>query len=53
VSWTGKPCPPLSELREVASMPPPARDARVHDIAQRLRLQHLSTFFERVTLRPA
>jgi hypothetical protein len=53
VAWTGKPCPPLSELREVAAMPPPARDARVHDIARRLRLQHLSTFFERVTLRPA
>jgi hypothetical protein len=53
VTWTGKPCPPLSELREVVSMPPPARDERVHDIARRLRLQHLSTFFERVTLRPA
>jgi hypothetical protein len=53
VAWTGKPCPPLSELREVVAMTPPARDERVHDIARRLRLQHLSTFFERVTLRPA
>lgn len=48
VSWSGRPCPPLTELRDVFTLESPARDARVHDIAARLRLQHLSTFFERV-----
>lgn len=53
VSWSSRPCPPLTELRDVVDMASPARDARVHDIAARLRLQHLSTFFERVALRHA
>jgi hypothetical protein len=53
VTWTGRPCPPLSELRDVVMLEAPARSARVHDIAARLRLQHLSTFFDRVTLRHA
>ena len=48
VTWSGRPCPPLTELREVLTMESRARDARVHDIASRLHLQHLSTFFERV-----
>ena len=53
VKWTGRPCPPLTELREVAHLEPGVRDARIHDVAARLRLQHLSTFFERVALRHA
>ena len=53
VKWTGRPCPPLTELREVAHLDPGVRDARIHDVATRLRLQHLSTFFERVALRHA
>jgi hypothetical protein len=32
---------------------PPAREARIHDVATRLRLQHLTTFFERVVVRHA
>ncbi len=50
VEWTSRPCPPLSELRDLAVLEPPVRSQRVHDIAARLRLQHLSTFFERVTI---
>ena len=50
IAWSGRPCPPLSELREVAAMEPRARGERVHEIATRLRLQHLSTFFERVAV---
>jgi hypothetical protein len=50
IQWRGRPCPPLSELREVAAMEPRARGARVHEIAARLRLQHLSTFFERMAV---
>ncbi|MBI2187853.1 MAG: hypothetical protein HYU37_12180 [Acidobacteria bacterium] len=52
-SWSGRPCPPLTELRDVFALESPARVARVHDIAARLRLQHLSTFFERVAVRHA
>jgi hypothetical protein len=48
VAWSGRPCPPLAELREAALLEPPAREACIHDIAARLRLPHLSTFFERV-----
>jgi hypothetical protein len=30
---------------------PPVREARIHDVAARLRLPHLSTFFARVAVR--
>jgi hypothetical protein len=50
VTWTGRPCPPLTELRGVATLEPGAREARIHDVAARLRLEHLSTFFERVAV---
>jgi hypothetical protein len=53
VTWTGRPCPPLGELRDIASMDPRSRDERIQEIAARLRLQHLSTFFERMAVRPA
>lgn len=53
VTWSGRPCPPLTELRDVAMLEPPARDARIHDVAARLRLQHLTSFFERVAVRHA
>lgn len=50
IVWTGRPCPPLSELRDAATLEPTVRDARIHDVAARLRLQHLPTFFERVAV---
>jgi hypothetical protein len=53
VTWTGTSCPPLTELREVAALEPRVRGQRVRDIAARLRLQHLSTFFERVAVTEA
>ena len=53
VSWSGRPCPPLAELRDVVALEASARDARLHDIADRLRLQHLTTFFDRVAVRHA
>jgi len=49
VVWEGRRCPPLTELRDVASLPPAELDARVHDIATRLHLQNLASFYERVT----
>jgi len=48
VVWEGRPCPPLTELRTATSLPPAELDARVHDIAARLHLQNLATFYERV-----
>jgi hypothetical protein len=53
VAWTGQPCEPLAKLREAASLKGEARDRHVHEIAAQLRLQHLSTFFERVVVRHA
>ena len=53
VTWTGQPCEPLTKLREAASLNGEARKRRVHEIAEQLRLQHLSSFFERVAVRHA
>lgn len=53
VAWTGRPCPPLGELRDIAALDPQVRHERIHDVATRLRLQHLSTFFERVAIQRA
>ena len=53
VSWDGRPCPPLGELRDLAALGPAARVERLHDIAARLRLHHLATFVERVSARHA
>jgi hypothetical protein len=53
IEWTGRPCEPLTDLRDVVSLDGETRERRVHEIAARLRLQHLSTFFERVAVRHA
>ena len=53
VTWTGRPCEPLTKLREAATLKGEARNRHVHAIAEQLRLQHLSTFFERVAVRSA
>ena len=53
VTWSGQPCPLLAELRDVSTLEADVREARLHDIAARLRLPHLSTFFERVAVRHA
>jgi|ERR1041385_3720565 hypothetical protein len=53
VTWTGQPCEPLTKLREAATLKGEARDQQVHAIAAQLRLQHLTTFFERVVVRSA
>ena len=48
VVWSGRPCPPLDELRGLAGLDARARDEKLHDIAARLRLEHLPKFFDRV-----
>jgi hypothetical protein len=53
IEWTGRPCEPLTDLRGASSLEGEARDRRVHDVAERLRLQHLPTFFDRVAVRHA
>lgn len=50
VRWTGRSCPPLTELRELAVLDPEVREQRINDISTRLRLQHLPTFYERVAV---
>jgi hypothetical protein len=50
VAWEGRACPPLDALREAVAMPAGAREARIHDVAAQLHLEHLATFFERVAV---
>lgn len=53
ITWTGRPCAALGELRDVVAMAPDVRDERIRDVASRLRLRNLTTFFERVVIRHA
>jgi hypothetical protein len=48
VSWTGRSAPPLTELRDVDRVPADARERLVHDVANRLDLRNLSSFYDRV-----
>jgi hypothetical protein len=50
VTWSGRSCPPLGELRELAAQDPSARETRVRDVAARVRLEHLAKFFDRVAI---
>ena len=52
ISWSGRPCPALTDLRDVAMLEPPARDARILDVAARLHLSHLTSLFRRAPVRP-
>ena len=45
ITWTGRPCAALGELRDVVAMAPDVRDERIRDVASRLRLRNLTTFF--------
>ena len=50
VAWTGRSCPPLTELRELALQEPHVREARLLHIATRLRLEHLPKFFDQLAI---
>jgi hypothetical protein len=50
ITWSGRSCPPLGELRDLVALEPQAREARLLDIATRLRLEQLPKFFERVAI---
>lgn len=51
--WPVKSCAELSELRVVMTLTPSQRQRRFHELAERLRLEHLPTFLEDVATRPA
>jgi hypothetical protein len=47
VVWRNEKSEPLAELRRAIALEPAQRERQVHDVAARLRLEHLATFFER------
>jgi|SRR5262245_4944434 len=50
VTWSDSPSSELTILRRVASLEPGEREHEVTAVAERLRLQHLITFFDRVAI---
>ena len=52
ISWTGRLCPALTDLRDVPTLASPARDARISDVAARLRLAHLTRLFRHAAAQP-
>jgi hypothetical protein len=47
ITWTAERSVPLTELRRAIALEPAAREERVQDVAVRLRLEHLASFFAR------
>ena len=47
MAWRHEPSAPLVELRRALELRPEAREPQVRDIAHRLHLEHLASFFER------
>ena len=50
VAWNDSPSSELTILRRVATLEPGEREHEVNAVAERLRLQHLITFFDRVAI---
>jgi hypothetical protein len=50
VQWDPRPSDPLAELRTLVALEPEVREARVSEIAERLRLERLATFFDRLAV---
>jgi hypothetical protein len=50
VQWQPEKSAPLAELRSVPGLAPADRERRLHDVAHRLRLEHLPSFFERTAI---
>ena len=48
--WKYEPSAPLTELRQMLSVAPHAREERVQAVATRLRLEHLAGFFQRTAI---
>jgi hypothetical protein len=50
VTWRTERSAPLAELRRAIALDPSARDQHVQDVAVRLRLEHLASFFQRTVV---
>ena len=50
MQWRTEKSAPLSELRRAIDLEPEVRVRHVHDVAVRLRLEHLASFFERTSI---
>lgn len=50
VEWTAERSAPLGELRQAIGLDRLRREQQVRDVALRLRLEHLATFFERTAV---
>jgi len=50
VQWRTEPSAPLAELRRAIALEPAAREQHVQDVALRLRLEHLASFFARTAI---
>ena len=50
VQWDLRASDPLAELRPLIALEPEVREARVSEIAERLRLERLATFFDRLAV---
>ena len=48
VAWTTAPCALLLDLRDALALKPPHREARIDEVAERLRLPRLSLFVTRI-----
>ena len=48
VTWSTAPCDPLIELRDALHLAPQQRDARIDELAERLRLPRLALFVNRI-----
>jgi hypothetical protein len=52
MTWRHEPSAPLTDLRRTLDLRPEVREPHVRDIAGRLRLEHLASFFERAAEPP-
>lgn len=52
IAWRNEPSAPLSDLRRALQCGPDVREDRVRDVADRLRLEHLASFFKRAAEPP-
>jgi hypothetical protein len=50
VTWHARASAPLSALRGIAAQPPHAREARLHELASLLHLEHFASFFQRTAV---
>jgi len=50
VRWRSEGSAPLAELRRAIALEPAAREERVQDVAVRLNLEHLASFFARTAI---